>query len=194
LEQNGIDSVLINVHHLHEKVEAFVESFESDLHIDCVFERQLLGSAGTVASHRDFVSNDKDFLIVYADNLTNAALGDFIAFHRASKASLTLGVTVTDRPSEKGIVVAGEGGLVLDFQEKPDKPRSNLANAGIYAATPRLFEYLPTPAKLEIPLDFGFDVLPRMLGRIYAFELDGFLMDIGTPSTYTQAQADWPGL
>jgi NDP-sugar pyrophosphorylase family protein len=33
-----------------------------------------------------------------------------------------------------------------------------------------------------------------MLGRIYAFELDGFLMDIGTPSTYTQAQADWPGL
>ena len=44
----------------------------------------------------------------------------------------------------------------------------------------------------EVPLDLGFDVLPRLTGKMFGFMLNGYLKDIGTPEAYRVALAEWP--
>ena len=54
--RHGISEVLVNLHHLPDAVRAFVAAYRGPLSIVTVFEPSLLGSAGTVASQRDFVA------------------------------------------------------------------------------------------------------------------------------------------
>ena len=60
----------------------------------------------------------------------------------------------------------------------------------IVETTPALLDLL-TPS---IPSDLGFDVLPRLAGRMFAYPVSDYLMDIGTLQNYELAQANWPGL
>ncbi len=80
--------------------------------------------------------------------------------------------------------------VVVDFTEKPALPRSNLANAGIYIAGPRLFALLDGPQPR--PFDFGFHVLPRLVGRMHGYAVSEYLQDIGTPAALASAERDWP--
>jgi len=194
LEKHGITDVLVNVHHFHDQVIAFLRSYPTSLTVKPVREPQLLGSAGTVLANRDFIGEDDCFLIVYADNLTTIDLRKMILFHSGRREVLTLGVVPTDRPSEKGTVFIGANGQVVEFAEKAAQPRSHLANAGIYVANQEMFEYLPRSLPDVGVLDFGYDVLPRMVPRLAAYRIEEFLMDIGTPEAYVRAQETWPGL
>ena len=197
LERQGVTSILLNLCHLQDRVVSFLETHPTSLAIETVTEPQLLGTAGTVYTNRRFVEGESDFLILYGDNLTNCDLQRIVRFHRARDRALTLGVVPTDRPEEKGTVVMGPGGQVIAFEEKSEDPRSHLANAGIYVAGQRLFEYLEQcSAGNERPFDFGYHVLPRMVPDVGACRLgeDEFLVDIGSPENYEYAKATWPRL
>jgi len=87
LESHGITDVLVNTHHQAEKVESFVKHIKSQakVTITTVYEPRLLGSAGTVAAQRDFIIDNDDFIIAYADNLTNINLSNMIEFHRGCR-------------------------------------------------------------------------------------------------------------
>ncbi|MGH7836872.1 MAG: hypothetical protein ACREQC_03495, partial [Candidatus Binataceae bacterium] len=74
--------------------------------------------------------------------------------------------------------------------EKPAHPRSNLAFAGLMIATPAIFDPIPQ----ETPADIGFHVLPKLVGKMAAFSIPDFLVDIGTPEKYAMVQQTWPGL
>jgi mannose-1-phosphate guanylyltransferase len=67
---------------------------------------------------------------------------------------------------------------------------SNLAFSGVLVATSSIFEEIPK----RIPADLGFDVLPKLVGRMSAYLLDDYLVDVGTPASYRDAQVNWPGL
>ncbi len=194
LGRHGVTDVLVNLHHLHEQVGDFLRSAEPAVRVTAAYEERLLGSAGTVLGNREFVDGEAEFLVIYADNLTNVDLSRMVRFHRDREEPLTLGVVPTDRPWEKGIVVVDEDGRAIDFEEKPARPRSRLANAGIYVARPAVFDYFPEGLARPEALDFGFHVLPRMRGRMNACVIHEFLVDIGTPAAYEAAEADWPGL
>ncbi|MGE0384269.1 MAG: NDP-sugar synthase [Gammaproteobacteria bacterium] len=186
----GVAEVLVNVHHLPECVASFLARYGGPVRVRTVYEPVLLGSAGTVWSQRSFVAGERDFLVLYADNLTEVDLRRMVEFHRAHEASFTMGLVPTEVPREKGIVVLDHAGLVVEFAEKPSQPRSNLSNAGVYVAGPDLFEVMaPQPP----PYDFGFDVLPRLVGRMHGYPIEEYLRDIGTPESLRQAERDWPG-
>ena len=194
LERAGVTDVLVNLHHAHDSVLEFLASHSTPISVRTTYESRLLGSAGTVLANRGFVSGDRSFLIVYADNLTNVDLRRMIRCHEQRAAALTIGVVPTDRPTEKGTVTIGSDGRVLEFVEKSPQPRSNLSNAGIYVAGQALFEHMPAAMPSDRVLDFGYDVLPRMVPNVAAYRIDDFLMDIGTPESYAVAQQQWPGL
>jgi mannose-1-phosphate guanylyltransferase len=194
LERHGVTDVLINLHSHPAQVERFLATAHTRLRVRTVHEPMLLGSAGTVLTNRTFVAGDDAFLIAYADNLTNVDLGALVRFHAGRAEALTLGVVPTDKPREKGTVILGDRGQVLEFEEKAPEPRSNLANAGIYVTGPALFEYMPSSAPADRVLDFGHHILPAMVPNVAACPLHDFLMDIGTPDDYRRAQEVWPGL
>jgi mannose-1-phosphate guanylyltransferase len=180
----GIREVLINLHHLQGQVNDFLASSTNPFLVRTFYEETLLGSAGTVWANRDWVAEDDAFMIAYADNLTNADLGGMIDFHKKGNSILTVGLFETTAPHECGIALMDAENTITDFIEKPRIPRSNLASAGIFIATPHIFQYF----KDEYPQDFGFDVLPRLIHRMKGFVIKESLIDIGDIRRYEQAQ------
>ena len=185
----GVTEVLVNTHHLSEQVEAYVEQHPMDhLRVTLFHEPELLGSAGTVWANRSFVRDEKDFLIIYADNLTDMDLTDFERFHREKKSAFSLVLFKTPNPTECGVALCDSTGRVTAFQEKPKHPESDWANAGIYLAGQELFQMEPPECAV---FDFGFHVLPEWVGRMYGYRYEGFYCDTGTPERLQRARAHW---
>lgn len=194
LYKYGVRDILINTHHLHEQIEEFVndnkERFKG-LTIQTVFEKTLLGSAGTLKENKLFFKNEDDFFVIYADNLTNINYNSLFGIHKDKGGVVTIASYVEEFPESKGIISFDENDRVLKFIEKPkpDQIISKYANAGIYVVNKKIFEYLNSLEKM--PLDFGFDVFPYLLDKnedMYIYKMNEFLLDIGTLESYTKSQ------
>ena len=185
----GISEVLINVHAHAEKVQDFIAGYRGPVRIHLAKEDELLGSAGTLHQNRAFVAGEEDFLILYGDVLTNASLAEMISFHRQTNIPATLGVVQVRDPERCGVVSFDHDQVVRSFAEKPANPTSNWAFSGIIVTRPEIVDMV-TPDR---PADIGFDLLPQLAGRMAAYQISDFLMDIGTMENYTAAQSLWPG-
>lgn len=198
LEFHGVTEVLINTHHLEGKVRDFIASENGRcIKISLVHEDILLGSAGTVFKNRSFIKDGLPFLIIYADNLTNADLTGLIDFHKmvSLKGSLfTMGLIRAPEPERCGIVTIDKNMFITDFTEKPENPASDLANCGIYITDQRIFDFFPENASASEILDFGFDIIPSLKGKMYGYNINGYLRDIGTLESYSSACNEWKAM
>lgn len=186
----GITDVLVNTHAHVGAIREFAAKQKTGVRLYIAEEPELLGSAGTVAGNRDFVAGEKVFFILYADVLTNIELRRMLEFHQQKSLPATLGIYQVPDPTRCGIVTTNENSLIQQFVEKPSQPVGNWAFAGVMIAGPELFDFLPA----QLPADLGFDVLPRMIGKMSAYRVSEYLLDIGTLSNYQYAQQSWPGL
>ena len=187
LHMHGVTQTLVNTHYLSEQVEEYVKTARLPLEVTLVHEPELLGSAGTLMANRDFFEGYGDFVIGYADTLTDADLTAMRALHERMGKRITIGLFRTPTPSACGIAALDEEGVVLSFEEKPEQPKSDLGFAGVAIASPRLFDAIPD----EIPCDLGSDVLAGLVGDMTGWELTGYyLRDIGTPESYEMAQEE----
>jgi mannose-1-phosphate guanylyltransferase len=181
------------VEHFLDRTRAF-----TPLRLHTVYEPQLLGSAGTIWNNRHFVSGQSDFIIAYADNLTNLDLVKMIDFHshiRSMGGILTMGLIRAPNPRACGIVTLDDGKKIIRFVEKPQKPESDLANGGIYISGCEIFDCMGEPAeRTGSILDLGHHILPRLAGKMYGFPIAPcYLKDIGTPEAYKEALDQWQG-
>jgi mannose-1-phosphate guanylyltransferase len=188
--QYGIDEALINTHSHREAVRKYVQSNDRGLTVRVTAEQTLLGSAGTILKNRAWADSETAFWILYGDVLTNANLRRVLDFHYQRGQVATIGVYEVSNPRACGIVTIDETDIVQDFVEKPSNPSGNLAFAGIMIATPAIFDLIPH----RFPIDIGFQLLPKLVGRMAAYSIPDYLVDIGTPENYVQAQQSWPGL
>jgi mannose-1-phosphate guanylyltransferase len=189
-QRHDVKDVLINVHHHADLVTQYVRGLEGcDVRITLFAEKRLLGSGGTVAANALFVRGEKDFFVLYADNLTNVDLGALLRFHRSHQGMATMGVFHAPVPEQCGIVEIDATGMVTSFVEKPSRPRSDLANAGVLVLKPEVLSLLPKRGQV----DLGIDILPRLVGRMYGYLIHEYLQDIGTMETYLNALRTWRG-
>ncbi len=187
----GITEVLINLHAHADVVRTFLqERTQGDVRVRVVEEQQLLGSAGTLQANRKWVEGDDLFWVFYADVLHCADLPAMLRLHRQRGLAATLGVYEVADPSRCGIVTANSKGVIEDFVEKPAHPTSNMAFSGLMIGTPEVLDVIPD----SIPVDIGFHVLPKLTGKMVAFPIRDYLIDVGTLENYQKAQASWPGL
>ncbi len=199
LQSHGVTEVLVNIHHLPDKVMAYLESGPEsgknrNIMVKTVFEENLLGSAGTVLENRDFITDDSPFLVAYADNLTNADIKGLVGFHSGNldpDSVLTMGLVKAPEPERCGIVTLNNEMVITDFTEKPEKPASDLANCGIYVTDTRIFSFFPGRLPDSGIIDFGFDIFPILKGKMKGFRINGYLRDIGTVESYHSACDEW---
>lgn len=184
----GISEVLVNTHAHSEAVRDFVRKRRDRLQVTVIEEPQLFGSAGTLRENREWLGSDDKFWVFYADVLTRANLNAMLKFHSPHSAA-SLGVYEVPDPQCCGIVSVDQNDVITDFVEKPAVPKSRLAFSGIMIGTTELICAIPEKCSADI----AFDVLPRLVGRMRAFPISEFLMDIGTLENYQQAQTAWPG-
>ena len=79
---SGIDTILVNVHHFSDVVINFLQRDRFKNVIHWVREEELLGTAGTLRTNKEFFSGS-DILFVHADNFCLANLGSFIQSHKS---------------------------------------------------------------------------------------------------------------
>jgi mannose-1-phosphate guanylyltransferase len=186
----GIDEVLVNAHAHADAVRKFLGSKKYGLEIRIFEEPVLLGSAGTIIANRDWIAGESSFWILYGDVLTSADLTKMLDFHSRRQPVGTIGLYRARNPSQCGVVSFDADFVVREFVEKPPQPKSDWAFTGLMIATPELLHDIP----LRCPVDLGFDVLPQLVGRILAYPISDFLMDIGSLEQLQTAQNTWPGL
>jgi len=182
-----IDEVLINIHAHAGLVRDFLRNHPNSDTVRVVEERELLGSAGTLLKNRDWVASEDCFWVFYADVLNQVDLSAMLLMHRARRPAATIGAYRVPDPSRCGILNVTEDGTVVDFVEKPTRPCGNLAFSGLLLGTQTLLDAIP----LKQPSDLAFDVLPHLAGKMVAFPISTYLLDIGTMANYRMAQHTW---
>ncbi len=130
-------------------------------------------------------------LILAGDHVYKMDYSPFVQAHRRHRADVTVAVRPVPIGDAHrfGILALGEGGEVVEWQEKPRQPRSDLASMGIYVFSKRaLLAWLS-----DERTDFGRDVIPAMLqanARVFGYRFEGYWQDVGTVESYWQANMD----
>ncbi len=187
--RSGITDVLINLHAHSQSIEQHLKRNGSPVSVRVIHEDELLGSAGTLAANRAWVNSDSAFWILYSDVLTNTNLIRVSEFHSGHGGIATLGLYKVPDPSRCGVAIMSAEGAIVEFEEKPQIPRSNWVFSGLMIADHRLFDFIPSC----VPADLAFHVLPRLIGQMQGYLIQDYVLDIGTLSNYAQAQITWPG-
>jgi mannose-1-phosphate guanylyltransferase len=191
LQESGIRDVLVNTHYRPEAVRRFLaEKRREGFRVVETFEPELRGSAGTIAANAGWTEGADDVIVIYADNLSSVSLAGFLAVHRAHGDPVTMLLFRAPNPRACGIAELDGDGRVVGFEEKPAMPRSDLANAGIYAVTAAAWREIASMGAF----DLGFDVLPRWAGRMRGWVHGGYHRDIGDLPSLEAARAAAPGI
>ena len=193
LSSEGFTDVLINSHYLNDQISVFLNNYkakESNIKIQLTYEKTLLGTAGTVWSNRKFVGSE-NCIIVNADILSDINLNDLIMVHLSHDHLCTIVYYYQMDTDGCGLIKIDSNSIVTKFEEKPDVPFSNYVYGGIQVIRGELFKALPfqeIASSSYCGLDFGHDVFPKLEGSIFAYPIESFHIDIGSPERYREAK------
>jgi glucose-1-phosphate adenylyltransferase len=173
----------------------FANQLSETIHIREPKTGSYRGTAGAVYQNLDMLheAEAEAVLILAADHVYRMEYCEMFDFHKRVEADVTIGVVPVpmERAHQFGIVATDNDERIIAFQEKPEKPASNLASMGIYIFnTDVLAKYLLKDAlDAGSSHDFGYSVIPRVIKseRVFAYKFDGYWQDIGTPEAYHQA-------
>ena len=157
------------------------------------------GTADAISQNIDFIDTyaPEHVLILSGDHIYKMNYAKMLAYHKASKADATIAVIEVPykEASRFGIMNTDENGRILEFEEKPAQPKSNLASMGIYIFEWKLLRKMLL-ADIKNPdsnHDFGKDIIPTMLKdqkSLYAYKFKGYWKDVGTIDSLWEANMD----
>ena len=139
--------------------------------------------------HPDYV------LILSGDHIYKMDYEVMLDYHKSKGADVSIAVMPVpeEEASRFGIVVTDENGLIREFQEKPEHPKSNLASMGIYIFNWKALREALVTLSEQPNCDFGKHVIPYCFGRgetLVAYEYNGYWKDVGTLGSYWEANME----
>ena len=155
------------------------------------------GTANAIYQNIQFIDtfNPEYVLILSGDHIYKMDYEIMLDYHKANDAALTIAAMPVpwEEASRFGVVITDSTGRIIEFEEKPANPRSNLASMGIYIFTwSKLREALLATSE-QPECDFGKHVIPHIFNageRIFAYEYNGYWKDVGTLTSYWEANME----
>lgn len=157
------------------------------------------GTANAVYQNINYIEqyNPDYVLVLSGDHIYKMDYQHMLDYHIAKQADVTISVIEVpwEEASRFGIMNTNEEMEIVEFAEKPDEPKSNLASMGIYIFNwPLLKQYLQIDnANPHSSHDFGKDVIPMLLRekkRLFAYPFEGYWKDVGTVKSLWEANMD----
>ena len=157
------------------------------------------GTADAIAQNIDFIDqySPEYVLILSGDHIYKMNYAKMLAYHKEMKADATIAVIEVPmkEASRFGIMNTDEAGHIVEFEEKPEHPKSNLASMGIYIFDLKLLrKMLLTDMKdPDSHHDFGKDIIPDLLAEgktLVAYKYKGYWKDVGTIDSLWEANMD----
>jgi glucose-1-phosphate adenylyltransferase len=148
------------------------------------------GTADAVLQNFNEIEHDPadTILVLAGDHIYKMDYQPFVAAHRRKRAEVTIAVRRVPlaEASRMGILALDDNDRIVDWQEKPKQPKSDLASMGVYVFTKRaLRRWLSDDLH-----DFGRDVIPAMLAgdaRVFGHRFEGYWQDVGTVQSYWES-------
>lgn len=157
------------------------------------------GTADAISQNIDFIDtySPEYLLILSGDHIYKMNYARMLAFHKESKADATIAVIEVPmkEASRFGIMNTDETGRIVEFEEKPEHPKSNLASMGIYIFNWKLLRktLLADMKNADSSHDFGKDIIPALLNdekKLCAYKYKGYWKDVGTIDSLWEANID----
>lgn len=157
------------------------------------------GTSNAVYNNLGFIDqfNPEYVLILSGDHIYKMDYLKMLDFHKSKEADVS--ISVIEVPWEEthrfGIMNTDENYQIIEFQEKPDEAKNNLASMGIYIFKwSKLKKYLKRAEQDHKTLDdFGKDIIPMMMedkNRVFAYPFEGYWKDVGTVESLWEANMD----
>ena len=157
------------------------------------------GTADAITQNIEFIDtfNPQYVLVLSGDHIYKMDYDKMLSAHKAANADATIAVLQVPwkEASRFGIMNCDENDNIVEFQEKPAEPKSNLASMGIYIFNWKLLrkELIDDMKKEGSSHDFGKDIIPSLLGqgkKLLAYRFDGYWKDVGTIDSLWEANMD----
>lgn len=157
------------------------------------------GTADAISQNIDFIDtyNPEYVLILSGDHIYKMDYDKMLEAHEMNNADATIAVIEVpyEEASRFGIMNTNETGRIIEFEEKPPVPKSNLASMGIYIFNWKLLRQmlLEDMVKEDSHHDFGKDIIPTLLnngGNLFAYNFKGYWKDVGTIDSLWEANMD----
>ena len=155
------------------------------------------GTANAIYQNLEYMEyyNPEYVLILGGDHIYKMDYEVMLDFHKANNADITLACIPVpiEEANRFGVVITDENKQILEFEEKPEHPRSNLASMGIYIFSWKILREALIKLKDQPACDFGKHIIPychQRGDRVFAYEYNGYWKDVGTLGSYWQANME----
>ena len=155
------------------------------------------GTADAISQNIDFVDMfaPEYVLILSGDHIYKMNYDNMLDYHKETGADATIAVIEVPmkEASRFGIMNTDEDGRIVEFEEKPPQPKSNLASMGIYIFSWKALKDALNAMKDQGNCDFGKHIIPychEKKQRLFAYEYNGYWKDVGTLGSYWEANME----
>lgn len=162
LKAHGITEVIINLHHLGEKIRAALgDGSIYGLHITYLPEDPILETGGGIKNAQTLLDGET-FVVLNSDTIVDLDLGALRAFHLQNRATATLVLRPDPEAARYGILETDASGRIRRFLDQPatvSDPLSPYMFTGVQMLEPRVFNFMPEVK----PFSTTRETYPRML-------------------------------
>jgi len=155
------------------------------------------GTANAIYQNMEYMEyyNPDYVLILGGDHIYKMDYEAMLDFHKQKNADVTLATIPVpwEEASRFGVAITDEARRIMDFEEKPKEPRSNLASMGIYIFSWKVLKEALITLSEQKGCDFGKHIIPYCHNkgdRIFAYEYNGYWKDVGTLGAYWEANME----
>lgn len=191
LNRNGIKEIIINLHHLGEKIEKSLgDGSRWGMEISYSKEDIILGTGGGIKRVQAFF--DSTFLVINGDILIDLDLHGLIGFHQKKGGIATMVLRKNDNPDLYGPVKIDQDARIRQLLDRPGWLGGDLNSymfTGIHIIEPEIFKYIPDDQYCSI-IDTYIDMINRG-ERLYGYIMKGFWVEISTIERYRKIRKDY---
>ncbi len=151
------------------------------------------GTADAVAQNMQFVHhyNAERLLVLSGDHIYRMNYAPMVEFHKEKKAHITIAMmrVPLEETRHFGIGITNKEQRIIEWEEKPEKAKSNLASMGVYVFD---VAYLEEALANRTGHDFGKNIIRDAIKArdVYAYPFEGYWADVGTIKAYWQASME----
>ncbi len=155
------------------------------------------GTANAIYQNLGYMEyyNPDYVLILGGDHIYKMDYEVMLDFHKSKNADITLATIPVpiEEVNRFGVAITDENKRITEFEEKPEKPRSNLASMGIYIFTWKVLKDALIALWSQKGCDFGKHIIPychQKGDRVFAYEYNGYWKDVGTLGAYWESNME----
>ncbi len=160
------------------------------------------GTANAIYQNLNFIDRyEPEYVLVLSgDHIYKMDYSKMLDYHKKTGAAATIAVinVPLEQANRFGIMNTDKDGRIVEFEEKPQHPKSTKASMGIYIFNKKLLAHylVKDENDPDSSNDFGKNIIPSMLEcgeKMYAYEFSGYWKDVGTIDSLWQANMDLLG-